>query len=298
MRVNRYCAETKTPAFRDSVPSKYRTRPRESHSFQQPYITSPFGLSLVCPRQYMSSSSQLHNPVGHTLKRIAVTGYILLGSAVAFFALLATLWPESYGHVWKLFLAHLVAGRPGNIALGFEYGVPLWFLFVQCFIQGILNLFLLYPLVIAGYRRAVVSRILGATLAKVRTAADKYKSLVAPYGAIGLVLFVVFPLWSTGPLVGAVIGYLLGMRARVAFASVILGNLIAVAIWILFFDQLHALSREWARVFIVAIVVIALIATAVAQVRRLIRMRSAEDTSDTPLPLPVDDEPVEERPKE
>ena len=49
--------------------------------------------------------------------------------------------------------------------------------------------------------------------------------------------------WGTGALVGGVVGYLLGMRTRVVFASVFAGHLLSVVSLIWFFDWVKGIAR-------------------------------------------------------
>lgn len=229
----------------------------------------------------MSAQQQKIPAFDVNLRRIGLAGQLTLTTTVIGFLFLGARWPEPYADLWKLVTAHIVAGRAGNVALGLELEFPSLFLFAQCFLQDIIVLMLFYPLVIAGYRRAVEWKLLGSALEKVRETADKHKSRLEPFGALGLMLFVVFPFWSTGALVGAVVGYLIGMRTWVAFASVTVGNIIAVALWVWFFERLKGFTDRLAAEFhftdkILIIVVFALVAFAlISQVWRSLRTRKA-----------------------
>ncbi len=167
-----------------------------------------------------------------SLRIIERSGQILLTGWVGTLVALGIIWPEPYKHAWGLVLSQIMAGRAGSVAWGLEKDFPEWFLLAHCTIQDIIILLLLYPLLVAGYRRTVEWRIVGSTLANIRAAAERHKSKVEPYGAVGLMLFVFFPFWSTGALAGGVIGYLLGMRRRIVFPAVIAGEILAVASWI------------------------------------------------------------------
>lgn len=78
----------------------------------------------------------------------------------------------------------------------------------------------------------------------VRKSAERHKRIVEPFGAIGLWVFVFFPFWSTGALVGGVVGYLLGMRTWVVTASVLSGHVISVVSLIWFFDTMYEVAEE------------------------------------------------------
>jgi uncharacterized membrane protein len=208
-----------------------------------------------------------------TLRAITRAGQWLLTGTIVAFAILGVLWPQPYSRVWQLVLSHLVFGRAGNVLVGLELQFPAWFIFLQCCVEDIIILLLFYPLLVAGYRRAVEWRILGPTLVNIRSAADRHKSKIEPFGIAGLMIFVIFPFWSTGALVGALVGYLIGMRTWVTFATVLTGNAVAVALWVWFFDQLRNLSTHLTRGLLIAIIVAVVAGAVFAQIRRLARQR-------------------------
>lgn len=197
------------------------------------------------------------------LRLIERLGQAGLTITVALFIVLGLVWPEPYKNVFQLVLIHILAGRLGNVVLGLEYGFHPFFLFIQCFIQDILTMLLIYPPFVGGYRRAIEWRIVGPALVNLRATADRHKMKIEPFGAVGLCLFVLIPFWSTGALVGAVIGYLLGMRTWVTFSSVAIGNMLAVGLWVYLIGHGYRtleefVSKEAIVAFVAGMVVIAL----------------------------------------
>jgi hypothetical protein len=47
------------------------------------------------------------------------------------------------------------------------------------------------------------------------------------------------PFWMTGPVVGAIIGVLLGLKPRVNLAVVLSATYVAIFLWALLLDELH-----------------------------------------------------------
>ena len=184
---------------------------------------------------------------GPVLRRIEHIGQVSLAVWVAVLVVLGILWPTPFLQVWKLVCGQAVAGRAYSVSKGIELEFPKIFLLFQCALQDIIILLLLYPLLIAGYRRVVEMRIVGPAIANIRAAATRHRSKVEPWGAIGVAAFVLFPFWSTGPLAGSVLGYMLGIRTWLVFTSVIVGNFLAVGCWIWFFDGVQKLmdSLNW-----------------------------------------------------
>ncbi|MCH7959709.1 MAG: small multi-drug export protein [Candidatus Hydrogenedentes bacterium] len=217
-----------------------------------------------------------------TLRRITLAGQWLLTLTVVLFATMGVMWPEPYAKVWQLILAHIVGGRPANVLIGINLGFSLPFIYLQCILEDLIILFLFYPLLVFGYRHAIEWRVLGPALVTIRQTAHRHKSKVEPYGVAGLMLFVIFPFWSTGALAAAFVGYLIGMRTSVTFVSVMVGNAIAVALWVWFFNELNQFSGQLAQVLLVIIFGTVISAALITQLRNLTRTRREHSESTAP----------------
>lgn len=55
----------------------------------------------------------------------------------------------------------------------------------------------------------------------------------------GLFVFVFAPFWMTGPVVGAIIGFLIGLRPWVNLAVVLVATYIALGLWALLLNELN-----------------------------------------------------------
>ena len=83
------------------------------------------------------------------------------------------------------------------------------------------------------------------------------------FGIVGLFVFVFVPFWMTGPVVGAIIGFLIGLRPWVNLMVVLMSTYIAIGVWGLLLNELSAWSATVNRFAPFALVVaIALIAIA------------------------------------
>ena len=222
-----------------------------------------------------------------SLRLIERSGQLVLTCTVIYFVVLGVLFPEPYAQLWQLVLSHIVAGRAGNVGYGLELGFPPIFLLFQCSIQDLIVLLLFYPLIVAGYRRAVEWRYIGSTLEGIRQSADKHKSKIEPFGVVGLMLFVVFPFWSTGPLVGAVVGFLIGMRTWVALTSVMVGNVLAVALWVFLFKRMRDFNQHLTNGLLISILVIVLTFAVVLRVKQLRKARRRLLEGDEARPVDI-----------
>jgi hypothetical protein len=86
---------------------------------------------------------------------------------------------------------------------------------------------------------------------------------VRRFGIAGLFLFVFVPFWMTGPVVGAIIGFLIGLRARTNLAVVLSATYVAIAAWALSLSELGRISAGYNRyALFAAILAVALLALA------------------------------------
>jgi len=185
------------------------------------------------------------------LRRIQRFGWGLFLVWSATLVAFALVQPEPYVHGWRLVLELLFLGRAVAIADGIASGFSSIYLMFQNSLEDIVLLLLVYPLVVAAYEDVAGHRLLRKTITRVRRTAEANRRVVEPWGVIGLWAFVFFPFWSTGALVGSVIGYLLGMRTWVVFTSVFTGHFLSVAALVWFFDftreSLASFEHGWVR---------------------------------------------------
>jgi uncharacterized membrane protein len=181
-----------------------------------------------------------------SLVRISCLGWTLF----AIWAVILIVWgiaePDPYASGWRLVVELMFLGRLVSVADGITAGFSNAYLMVQSGAQDIILLLVIYPAVIAAHEGSLErGGFVSQGIDTLRRTAERQKHLVEPLGAIGLWIFVFFPFWSTGALVGGVVGYLLGMRTAVVFASVFSGHVLSVVLLILFFDSISELAAAF-----------------------------------------------------
>lgn len=185
------------------------------------------------------------------LKRIQRLGWGLFVLWSTTLVAIAIIRPDPYAQGWRLVLELLFLGRAVSIADGIASGFGRVYLLFQNGLEDVILLLLVYPWVVAAYEGVSGRRFIRITVARVRHIAEANRSVVEPWGVMGLWAFVFFPFWSTGALVGSVVGYILGMRTWVVFMSVFTGHFLSVVSLVWFFDFTHdtlaALEQGWVR---------------------------------------------------
>jgi uncharacterized membrane protein len=136
---------------------------------------------------------------------------------------------------------HSLGGRAAGISAGLEAGLPGWVVAVETFAMEVTLVCLFYPLAVYSYERGARRWFTRGTIESTIDAAQASHGKVARWGVVGIVLFVWFPLYMTGPLVGAIIGYLLGLRPWVTLTAVWVGTALAIVSWVFVFDRLLGL---------------------------------------------------------
>jgi uncharacterized membrane protein len=188
-----------------------------------------------------------YQPSDRELQWISVAGWSLFSFWASVLVINGFLNPDPYAEAWLLVLELAFMGQLVSVADGIASGFSTPFLLFQNILQDIILLLVVYPWIVRGYRRAPKDNFLMRRIENVRRLAERHKSRVQPFGAIGLWAFVFFPFWSTGPLVGGTVGYLLGLRTSVAFTSVFIGHALSVTTLVVFFDAVHDQAASFSK---------------------------------------------------
>jgi uncharacterized membrane protein len=156
----------------------------------------------------------------------------------------------------------IMFGRAAGMAFGYSLGLGHKVVIPICIILETIMVLVLYPLFVFSWRHLLVIKGLKKIFERMQKAAEARKGMVRKYGIIGLFVFVWFPFWMTGPVVGCVIGFLLGLRVWVNMTVVLSGTFAAIFGWGFFLRQFHesvASYSSYAAMVLMALLVIIII---------------------------------------
>ena len=105
----------------------------------------------------------------------------------------------------------------------------------------IFSVFLIYPLLIFSYEHFIERHFLHRQMRNVFKYAERGMNRFGRFRIIGVVAFVWAPLWMTGIIVGAVLGYLMGLPTWITMLTVSVGAGASVLCWVMFYDRIF----EW-----------------------------------------------------
>ncbi len=214
------------------------------------------------------SKSQKRKQLKATLLRSSEGRLLLSGVALAF---IYTFWlvikalfsPDESQVLIGITATEIMFGRATAMAFGYSMGLGHGTVIPICIIMETILVLIFYPLFIFSWRHLLVINWLKNIFERTHRAAEAHKDKVQRYGLIGLFLFVWFPFWMTGPVVGCVIGFLLGLRTWLNITVVLAGTYTAIFGWAFFLRQLHeqvaSYSSYAAMVLMILLIVIIIV---------------------------------------
>ena len=139
--------------------------------------------------------------------------------------------PKLYGVLSSTVALHIMASWGLGVANCLSAGLSVFATIAYNFYIQTVVVLLGYGLVVLVLRNLIQHRIIHDTVREAEKAAQSHKTKIKKYGGIGLWLFVIFPFFMTGPVVGSVIGYLLNYKPINNFLIVLSATLTSVIIY-------------------------------------------------------------------
>lgn len=178
------------------------------------------------------------------LRRMSRWGFVVAAVWAATLLLCAFLWPDPYVHGWWLVVQLFAVGRTVCAYEGIRLEFHNLYLLIQGGTQDIAMFLIFFPLFARFYEKVARHRAIDRLFGFLARAAETHRKQLQGYGAIGLFLFVFFPFSGTGTLVGAVVGYLLGLHMRLVVPVVLAAHLSCLVILLGFFEWLEPVLQS------------------------------------------------------
>lgn len=192
----------------------------------------------------------------------------LLGIAVALLGLivmgLVAFWsPQTSSMIGAMSFANIAFGTIVSMSIGYTAGYGHTLVITVNMWSETVMVLLFYPIFVLSMQKLVEFPVVERLMERTRKAAEHHQDKVRRYGVAGLFLFVWFPFWMTGPLVGSAIGYLLGFPAWLTLSVVIAGNFFTMAGWAYLLFGLYTRAADfgpWAPVLIIGLIILFVLA--------------------------------------
>ncbi len=216
-------------------------------------------------------------PSPQSLRFIFNLGHLLLVTLLSTWILLFHFYGKPYDNAFIVAASQLLAGRAGGVGLGLRRGFSPGFMLFQTVMVDLILMFYVYPIFVRGYQHLTLVPVVGPYLTNVHKVALSHKKRMAPYGALGLMTFVIFPFWSTGCLVGSIVGYLIGLPTWLSLTSVTVGNIVAIMAWVTLYDRIKEWNETVALIFLLVVFIMAAAGVLFARIRRTQKQSTTED---------------------
>lgn len=194
--------------------------------------------------------------------RLLGIGLTLSGLMLLAFGIGWQLFPDSVLSYAAMTGLNLIIGRAAGMSFGYASGFGHAQVIPLNMLVETIQVLVVYPLFALSWRQLIQLRALQPYVTRMYHAAESRGGVVQKFGIAGLFVFVFVPLWMTGPVVGAIIGFLIGLRPWVNLAVVLVSTYLAIGVWGLLLNELNAwaitVNRFAPYVLFLAIMLIAI----------------------------------------
>jgi len=172
-------------------------------------------------------------------------------------------------------ISNIFVGRVPALSFGYAANLPHIVVITTNVLTELILVSYLYPLFVFSFNGILKVELLEDFFEKVKTKKQQHQEKFDRYGKFGLFIFVFIPFWMTGPIVGSIIGFLIGMRHYTIIVIVFIATAIAVALWGLFLqeiiDFLLAFNTQLVWIFLFIFVTALLIYRFRHQILKIVR---------------------------
>lgn len=135
-------------------------------------------------------------------------------------------------------------GRAAGISYGYTVEFSDRIIILMNMMIEFIMVMITYPLFVFSWNKSLNLKFLRSFFISVKKQKIKYRSFFQKYGKYGLFLFVWFPFWMTGPVIGSIIGFLIGIKHYTTMLIVLSGTSLAIVIWTYFLKELIVLLNQ------------------------------------------------------
>ena len=141
-------------------------------------------------------------------------------------------------------VTNFLFGRAAGISYGYSAGFDDTVIIIVNIVIELITVMLIYPLFVFSWNKSSKIRGLENFFTKVKETRVKYSDFFEKYGKYGLFIFVWFPFWMTGPVVGSIIGFLIGIKHFHTLLIVTSGTSLAIVVWTYSLKELITLLTQ------------------------------------------------------
>lgn len=160
-------------------------------------------------------------------------------------------------------VTNIAVGRVPSLSFGYAAGLSHFAVIFTNVLVEMIMVMILYPLFVFSFNNILRIEILEKFFINVQNYKKEHQKWFDKYGILGLFIFVFIPFWMTGPIVGSMIGYLIGVKHFTTMITVAIATTIAMTLWGIFLHELvellMLLDSTFVWIFIVILITVFII---------------------------------------
>lgn len=176
--------------------------------------------------------------------KIFVAGLLLFIVFLSIIVLVYIFSVDMANDLMAMSVTNFFFGRAAGISYGYTVEFSDSVIILMNMMIEFIMVMITYPLFVFSWNKSLKVDFLRSFFISVKQQRLKYKDYFDKYGKYGLFLFVWFPFWMTGPVIGAIIGFLIGIKHYTTMLIVLGGTSLAIVIWTYFLKELILLLNE------------------------------------------------------
>jgi uncharacterized membrane protein len=189
------------------------------------------------------SEHKLSNILKNKLFKTSEGKIFLLGISILLISFIGLLGVyivdiQTANSLFAMAATNLFVGRVPSLSLGYASGLPHSLVIGTNILVEMLLVLFIYPLFIFSFNNILHVKFLEKFFEDVKVFRKTHQKLFDRYGVFGLFIFVFIPFWMTGPIVGSIIGFLIGIRHYMVISVVFVSTVIAISLWGLFLNRI------------------------------------------------------------
>lgn len=199
----------------------------------------------------------LLNPAGLTF---LIGWFLFIGMTFGWIGI-ALLDPVSAAKIAGTLGAEIFPGKEAAVFLGVvTFGLSPFIVWGVVVTQDLITTMWVYPLFYLFRRKQTGKQnFFGYFFAKMERNAKRHQKFIEKWGGWGIFLFMLIPFAVNGPLIGAIIGKLAGVRTRYILPAVVGSTALSTAYWVIlwyfFQDQTKVFVEEYGGPWIAGVIV-------------------------------------------
>lgn len=200
---------------------------------------------------------------------------------LAFIAGFIFVYPLDIPNKWEGFLKMIIAGIAGGkgisipVGLGFQPKWPEWLIVFVAAMQDVIAVFWIFPFIVLFKNGVIKGKFMHDIVKNAEDTVHQHRKWVKPFGVIGVGIFVWIPLTMTGPIIGSVLGLILGMDTLTIMLTVTIAGVLSAICWTYLFDVMFTWASNLNKFFPAIAVIIILTLILIIRLQAIYKKRNA-----------------------